>query len=66
MQKDFEQKVVRMAAEARKASRSMATLSTDVKNRVLMRMGTMLYDQRQFIQMDGWYISLHGLNWASL
>ena len=52
MQKDIEKTVVRMAADARKASRSMATLSTEVKNRVLMRMATMLIDQRQYIQME--------------
>jgi len=52
MHREIEQAVNEMAAAARKASRSMAVLSTGIKNRVLGRMADMLYEQRQYIRTE--------------
>lgn len=52
MEKDIAQSIEAMAVAARQASRRMASLSTEVKNRILRRVAAMLYDQRQFLKME--------------
>jgi glutamate-5-semialdehyde dehydrogenase len=52
MQEEIRKSVENMTIEARLASRSMAVLSTEIKNRVLGRTATKLYDQRQYIKME--------------
>jgi len=51
-QEEIRKSVENMAIEARLASRGMAVLSTEIKNRVMERMATKLSDQRQFIKME--------------
>ena len=52
MEKNIAQSIETMASAAREASRRMAALSTEVKNRILRRVATKLYDQRQYLQME--------------
>lgn len=48
--RDIEKNVRAMAMQAKQAARSMASLSTEAKNRILLAMAKMLIDRRDFIQ----------------
>ncbi len=52
MEKDIAQSIEAMAVAARQASRRMAALPTEMKNRILMRVAAKLSDRRQFLQEE--------------
>lgn len=48
----MQETIVSMAVECRKAAREIAGLSTEVKNRVLLKMADALLAQRDFISRE--------------